>query len=349
MLGDVMKKRNKELTKYFDILCNRDYPFFIDKYLELDVLKRLREIDQFCGCFYTKIHNNKYWYSRLDHSIACALMAWNFTKDKKQTLAALFHDIGTPVFSHCIDYLLKDPLNQESSELEVSEMLKKSKQLKVLLEEDSIKLEDILDVSIYPVLENKAPMLCVDRLDGILHTVLVWIKTWNIDEIKDIYTHIVILENEKGIFELGFDSVSSAVRFFEAIFDYSMILQKNEDKFTVQFIADTIQKLIEYGDICFDDLYKLSEEEVIKRIMLNNNLKKSFEVFVNADEVIKSDSKPAGYHVSVASKKKYVIPLCLYDNEIVRVDKVSVKVETLLSEYLNYNDALYCYVDAINL
>jgi HD superfamily phosphohydrolase len=38
------------------------------------------------------------------------------TKDKKQTLCALFHDLGTPAFSHVVDFMFNDPTNQASSE-----------------------------------------------------------------------------------------------------------------------------------------------------------------------------------------------------------------------------------------
>lgn len=52
-----------------------------------------------CGCDYTNLFPRHEWYSNLDHSVGVALIIWNFTHDKKQTLAGLFHDIATPVFT----------------------------------------------------------------------------------------------------------------------------------------------------------------------------------------------------------------------------------------------------------
>ena len=127
-------KQNEEIKKYYNILCNGNYPSFINKYLKVKELERLKEIGQFCGCDYNKLYNIKYWYSRYDHSIAVALMTWNFTKDKTQTIAALFHDLGTPAFSHCIDYLFGDSVKQESSEKSVFEIINKSIEIKKLLE-----------------------------------------------------------------------------------------------------------------------------------------------------------------------------------------------------------------------
>lgn len=53
---------NVELRQYFDILCDGNYPFFIDKYLDTIELKRLKGIGQFCGCDYNKLFNMRYWY-----------------------------------------------------------------------------------------------------------------------------------------------------------------------------------------------------------------------------------------------------------------------------------------------
>ncbi len=277
-------------------------------------------------------------------------MAWYFTKDRVQTLATLFHDLGTPSFSHCIDYLLNDPLNQESSEINVAEIIKNSKQIKNLLEEDNINIEDVIDVSIYSILENKSPKLCVDRLDGILATVLVWTQTWNINDIRELYKHIIIITNEDGNLELGFDSKKAAEKFFDAIFDYSIILQTDEDKYTVQFIADTLSLLIEYKEIEFQDFYILSEKEIIEKINNNYELSKYWKIFNEAKAVSKSDEEPkAEYYVSVLSKKKYVIPLCKYKGKNIRVDKISKRVDNLLNRYLGYKDKDYCYIEDIKM
>ena len=52
-------------------------------------MQRIGKIGYGCGTDYTKIFNNKFLYSNLEHSIAVALIVWNFTKDKKQTLARI--------------------------------------------------------------------------------------------------------------------------------------------------------------------------------------------------------------------------------------------------------------------
>ena len=95
-----------------------DTPEFLKKYLDLDIVKRLKGISLLCGMDYASkyAYDFKCYISRYDHSLDVALIVWKLTHDKKATLAGLFHDISTPVFSHVIDYMNKDYIKQESTE-----------------------------------------------------------------------------------------------------------------------------------------------------------------------------------------------------------------------------------------
>lgn len=336
---------NQEINEYFNILCNNDYPGFIDKYLNTKELNRLKGIGQFCGCDYTKLYNIKYWYSRYYHSIAVALMTWNFTKDKDQTLAALFHDLGTPVFSHSIDFMLGDSLNQESSELNVKDIIMNSDEIKKLLIEDNIDINLVCNIDKYTIIENSKPKLCADRLDGVLHTVLIWLNTYDIKKIETIYKNIVVLNNEDNELELGFKNKESGEEFFEAVMIYSIELQKNEDKYILSYIANATKYLIDNNIINHNDLYKLSEEEVIKMMKLNIS---SWNIFEQANTLIRTEIKPNNkFYVSTETKKRTVIPICLDNDNNIRLNLISNKVEKQIQEYKDFKDSTYCYVEDI--
>lgn len=347
-MNQYIESLNNELKEYFNILCDNNYPYFIDKYIELPELQRLKGIGYFCGCDYTKIYSIKYWYSRLDHSITCALMAWHFTKDKTQTLAALFHDIGTPAFSHCIDYLLNDTINQESSEKDVFDIIKSSNSIIKYLEFDCVELVDLKDTSKYTILENKKPKLCIDRLDGILHTCLIWLHCWEISKVKKVYNDIVVHKNEFGEDEIGFLDQDICEMFFDGIYEYSMALQKNEDKFVMQCISDLLKKLIELEKITIEDLYLKSELDIID--IINKYYSKEWNIFSNANELKRSNTKPNGvYSISVECKKRYVIPLCKNNEEVERLNDIFENCQKLLDEYLNFEDTKYSYIEGINM
>jgi hypothetical protein len=337
---------NKELNKYYNILCNGEYPLFIDKYFNTSELKRLKNIGQFCGCDYNKLYNIRFWYSRFDHSVATALITWNFTKDKVQTLAALFHDLGTPAFSHCIDFMLGDSINQETSERSVKEIILNASDISNLLFSDGISIAEIADVSKYSLIENKSPRLCADRLEGVLHTVYIWLNIWPLEQIEKVYQGIEVLLNEDNILELGFKNVELGELFFKAVYEYSVALQSNEDKYTMQYIADILKKQIALEKISFKELYKLSENEIIKIIKENE---KTWDVFSNAKNLIRTNEEPnVEYFVSIESKKRYVVPLCHKENQIIRLDQVSKETEKLLLAYKNFKDSKYCYLEGIS-
>ena len=119
---------NEEVKEYFSIL-SPNFPEWLLDYINTKEMKRIDNISISCGMDYSSIFNINYWYSNLDHSVGVALIIWNFTHDKKQTLAGLFHDIATPTFKHCIDFMNGDSEKQESTEERTTDMIKNSKEI----------------------------------------------------------------------------------------------------------------------------------------------------------------------------------------------------------------------------
>ncbi|MBQ7141060.1 MAG: hypothetical protein IJO32_06125 [Bacilli bacterium] len=346
---------NDELKNYLLILCKKDKETFdglskyLNDYINTKPLQRLKGIGQFCGVDYQKlpIHDVKYWYSRLDHSIVCAFMTYNYTSDLKQTLGALFHDVGTPVFSHCIDFMLNDSKNQESSEKSIYDILKRSNDVLDLLKRDNITLEEITQIEKYPIVENKKPKICVDRLDGILTTGLVWGRYWNIDDIEKIYNSTIISKNENKEDEISFNNIEVAEMFFDGAYKYSMMLQANEDKISMNFLGDIVKKAIDKNIITYDELYILDEKEMIEIFESSNNIVlEMWNIFKNLDKVYNSDEKnDSKYCISLDAKKRYVNPLCNIDGKINRLCDISLKSANLLKKYMKYKDTKYAYID----
>ena len=152
------------MKRYFEIL-SREFPLWLLDYINTPEMQRLKDISQACGTDYVKLYNHWDFYDVLEHSIGCALIVWNFTKDKKQTLSALFHDISTPVFKHCIDFLDGDYEKQESTEDLTVSMIRNSNEIMELLKRDGIGLEEVCDYHMYPIADNDSPRLSSDRLE----------------------------------------------------------------------------------------------------------------------------------------------------------------------------------------
>ncbi len=195
-----------------------------------------------CGTIYSKIFNQM-WFSSLDHSVAVALIIWNFTKDKKQTLSGLFYDIATPVFKHSIDFMNKDYEKQESTEELTFKIISESKEIMNLLNKDKINVTEVSDYHIYPITDNDTPKLSSDRLEYTLSNALGSTeKLWDLNDIKEIYNDIIIVKNEENIDELAFQHLNIAEKFVHTMSILSRIYRREKTVFSMQFLADILQK-----------------------------------------------------------------------------------------------------------
>lgn len=336
---------NEEVKQYLKIL-SPEFPEWLLEYINTPEILRLDGIGQSCGTLYTKVYNDKYFYSVLTHSIGVALIIWNFTHDRKQTLAGLFHDIATPVFKHCIDFMSGDSEKQEATEEKTEQIIKNSKSIIKLLEKDNIKIEEISDYQIYPIADNNAPMLSADRLEYTLSGGLYQIKVFDIKSIEKYYNNIVILKNEQGTPELGFKHQKVCEDFIHDISNLWPRWIEDEDKLCMQFIADIVKSMNIKGYITIDDLYNLSEKEVIQLIKNceDSYIRNAFDYFQSATRncIYKKDVPNEDiYCTTVKGKKRYINPLVICENMICRIKDVSSIAKKDIDSFLNTKEYKY--------
>ena len=329
---------------YIKVFIDKEYPFFLDKYLEVKTLARLKNITQFCGCDYTKLYSPRFLFTRYDHSLVVAHMVWHFTHDKKSTIAALLHDVGTPCFAHTIDLVFGDYINQESSEIDIVELINKDKELVNLLKEDGMEVSDLSDLSKYPILENKSPRLCADRLDGVLHTCYIWLHTNNLKEIKEAYNDLVVLTNEDNLPEIGFTHEDIALKFVKMVYTYAMELRSNRNKYVMKYISEIIKKAKEKDLINLNDLYIKKEKDIVN--LLEKNFA-SWKTFKDAIKVINTNKEPDGYYISFNSKKRNTIPIVKTNLGNKRIDIFNKEAKKIYNLIANYQSTKYSYIKGI--
>lgn len=340
---------NEETKKYFNILC-KEFPSWLDDYIETKEMQRIGKISMSCGTDYSGCFDVKYWYSNLEHSVGVALIIWQFTHDKKQTLSGLFHDIATPVFKHCIDFMNGDSENQESTEERTIEIIKNSKEIMNLLKRDNIKLEEVCDYKLYPVADNDSPKLSADRFEYNFSSGLTFYRVWNLDNIKEIYNNIFVSKNEDGIDELTFKDKKVCEKYIKIISKLWPKWVCNEDRCVMQFLADMCMSLNNIGELSIDDLYSLSESEVINKFENSSDdyLKNTWLKFTDADKVYESDKKiDDKYCINVKAKSRYVNPLVNLGNENRRIYDISDIAKKCIDEYINFpkGGSNYVYFD----
>lgn len=339
---------NETIKSYYKIL-SEDFPDFLNEYINTPEMLKQAKISVSCGTIYSKMYNQM-WYSSLDHSIAVALIIWHFTKDKKQTLSGLFHDIATPVFKHSIDFMNKDYEKQESTEELTTKIISESKEIMTLLNRDGIKVEEVSDYHIYPIADNDTPCLSSDRLEYTLSNGLgATEKIWTLDDVKDIYDNIEIQKDEKGVEEVGFKDIAIAEKFVHTMSILSRLYRREKTLFTMQMLADIMKIMSDNNLINVAEMYNLSEKEVIERIEKCNvrNISNGFKTWKNATDILTSEVAPEGkYFVNIEKvKKRYINPLVRYNNEYKRLKDISKKATNDINEALEYKNAKYVFLD----
>lgn len=331
---------DKRVLDYFNVL-EPNFPEWLNDYIETKELLKQRYISVTCGRIYSNLFEIDFFFSSLDHSVAVALIVWHFTHDKKQTLSGLFHDIATPAFKHCVDFLNGDYMTQESTEDLTSKIIGSSKEIMDLLKRDNIKLEEVDDYHIYPVADNDTPKLSADRLEYSLSNALLTYKLLNIDEIKKIYNDVILDKDEEGTLELSFKSKGTALEFVKITSKLSIIYREDRTRYSMQLLADIIKKLNEDRLITKEDLYNMKESEIIE-IIENSKYKDIFNIWKNAKNVKVSKEKPKNvYFVHHGAKIRYIDPLVNKK----RMSSISEEAKKEIDKNLLYDMNNYVYLD----
>ena len=339
-----LDKLNKRTEEYFKIL-EPNFPEWLIEYINTEEMLKQQYISITCGTIYSDLFESSYFFSSLDHAIAVALIIWHFTHDKKQTLAGLFHDISTPVFKHCVDFLNGDYMIQESTEDITTKIISESKEIMNLLKRDNILLEEVDNYHNYPIADNDTPKLSSDRLEYSLSNALLTYSLLDINEIKEIYDDIEIQKDENNINELSFKTKSIARKFVKITSRLSVIYREDRTRYSMQFLADLIKKLSEEGKISRQDLYNLKESDVID-IIENSKYKDAFKIWKEAKEVKLSKEEPKNtYYVKHGAKVRYINPLVNGE----RITDICKIAKNMIDKNLAYDMSKYVYIDDINL
>lgn len=336
--------KTAKTTDYFKIL-SADFPEWLNAYINTKELQTQKHISVSCGTIYSDLFDSNIFYSSLDHSIAVALIVWHFTHDKKQTLAGLFHDISTPAFKHCVDFMNGDYLKQESTEDLTTKFIEKSKDVTNLLKKENIKIEEIDDYHIYPIADNDTPKLSADRLEYSLSNALFTYEILSLGEIKEIYDDIEIEQNELGEPELGFKTKSIARKFVRITSKMSVLYRDDRTRFSMQFIADILKNLKEAGKITTQELYDNKESDIIKKIE-SSEYKDVWNTWRKAQKISTSKTEPKDvYWVHQKIKTRYIDPLCNGK----RMSEICKIAKNAIDRNLSYSMDSYVYLPSIQL
>ena len=349
-------KKSFDIEEYYKILCP-EFPNFLKKYIELPIMQRLSGIGLLCGTDWTSLYKNRFFYSRLDHSVGVALIIWNFTKDKTQTIAGLLHDVSTTVFSHVSDFRKGDALTQTSTEEPTTKMILSDSALCKLLESDGIEPKDVVDYHIYPIADNEIPSLSADRLEYMYPSGLALDGSWTFEEIAKTYNDLIILKNEENKEELGFKTIEMAELYCKKFCMIGHILQLNENKLSLQLLSQIMSKAVELNVLQEEDFMTLSESKIIEKIesfiskktlsMEEQKFATMYNTFRKMTKVEHTNQKLSEdeyFCVSLKVKQRYINPLVKVganSQQAKRLSEVSDFANKLIKDFLEYEDTKF--------
>lgn len=347
------KKALKKLTaadrEYLKVL-SPEFPAWLLKYIAAPEFQRLSGVSM-VSMDYSSLYNFDHFNSVFQHSIGVALVIWHFTHDKKQTLAGLFHDIASPAFKHAIDYMNGDAETQESIEKDTAKIIQESKVITRQLKKDGILASEVSDYRIYPIADNNIPGLAADRLEYTFSNGYFLYDTWTLDQIKTFYADLTVVKNENNLDEIAFKTPEVASEFTTNNLTLAAKYHDDKSRASLQFLGDMIQSMINSNYLNLDDLYIMSEREIIDWILScgDKPMSEAFRNFQRATSVFSgATAKKNCYSVSVKCKVRYITPLVQSDNPdepAARITELDKKVKTAINKYLDGKQSKYVGFD----
>ena len=306
-------------------------PEFITPVAEAPAMQRLKDVGMHCGCEYTSfpIFQGLDKYSRYQHSVGCALIVWHFTQDKKQTIAALLHDIATPTFAHVVDFLNGDYIKQESTEKGTKTIIKHSPEIMAMLKALELTLDEVADYHQYPIADNDSPQLSADRLEYTLSNMVNY-RIAPKEKVKQWFESLKVGKNEVGVEELMFEDIKVAEEFSLAALQTSKIYVADEDRFAMQTLSELLSKHIARGVLGMSDLYK-TESEVIALLQQDEEARHDWERFRTLRHIYKGSDHVGAK--TVRSKKRYINPYVCGKGRMVNLSSTFAQA---LEQFLSY-------------
>ncbi len=292
------------------LIYHNEIPKVIRDCMDAPCVRRLKHVGMNCGCEYTSFPRfaGLEPYSRFDHSVGAALIVWHFTKDEKQAVAGLLHDVATPVFAHVVDFLKGDYLVQESTEDGTRAAIEADETLQRALKTHGLTTEDVSDYHRYPIADNDSPRLSADRLEYTLGNLINY-RIRMPDEVRAIYADLSVGTNEDGAPELVFSDARIAEDFAFASLECSKIYVSDEDRYAMQMLSELLRDAIALGVLSEADLYT-TEPQVIEKLLGDARTAAAWQRF-RAYRSMRRAAEPAdeGQWRRIAAKKRYIDPL----------------------------------------
>ena len=184
----------------------------------------------------------------------------------------------------------------------------------------------------YGIADNDSPRLSADRLEytlGNAHLVFHCPKA----ELKRIFDDIFVGKNEENVDELCFAHAEIADIFTQLSLRQSEWFVSDEDRFSMQALADLLRVARQRNVLTVDDLY-LDEPHVIALLLSDPVLAARWQDYRRITGTQSGAQKPEGtYVVKIAAKKRSIDPLVQTSDGLRRFTTVNADYASKLAAF----------------
>lgn len=291
-------------------IYHNEIPAVLKDCIDTPCVQRLKNVGMNCGCEYTSFarFSGLLPYSRFDHSVGAALIVWHFTRDEKQAVAGLLHDVATPVFAHVVDFLKGDYTKQESTEDGTRTIIETDTALQGALHAHGLCTDDVSDYHRYPIADNDSPRMSADRLEYTLGNLINY-RIRKMYEVKAFYADLSVGTNEDGAPELAFSDAKIAEDFAFASLACSKIYVSDEDRYAMQMLSELLRDAIALDVLSETDLNS-TEPQVIAKLNADERTAAAWQRFRAYRSMRRADApEDGGQWRRIPAKKRYIDPL----------------------------------------
>ncbi|MCP4354647.1 MAG: HD domain-containing protein [Proteobacteria bacterium] len=201
-------------------------------------------------------------FNRYEHSIGVFMLLRKFNATLEEQIAGLIHDISHSAFSHIIDYI--DKTNKESQKLHdhqdsIHDGFVNKTDIPEILRKYNLDVNYILNEKNFPLLENKLPDICADRIEyGVRESLISGVITRK--EADTIINGLTIHNRE-----FCFKDEESAKLFSETFWTCdSLYLSGLISAVMFCTSAKLIRKMLQKNYLTYEDLYEKSDKDIVK-------------------------------------------------------------------------------------
>ncbi len=309
-----------------------EMPLIFEEVLQAKAMQRLKKVDMNCGLLYTSspFFQSIQPFSRFEHSLGVGLLAYRFTKSNTQSLAALFHDIATPAFSHVVDFMNGDHIQQESTELDTRRLIEEDALIVSSLKKHHISIDDVVDYHRYPICDNDSWKLSCDRLEYTLSNMVNY-HLASIEEARMLLDDIVVNKEEN---ELVFQSKEKACLFARYALECSKVYVADIDRYAMESLALLLKDAIERNALTMEDLYQ-DDAYVIEKLRMSC-MKERYVQFTSLYDVEISNRDESDV-LYVNAKRRYINPYIVGVGRVLDVDlELKEEVDAFLNRSFDY-------------